>query len=955
MKPLFAGAFPDWSPQAASLWAKTDRTDKDSTAWLNLPQHMLDSAQVGAYLWENYLSANHRRFISKEINLTGDEAQHLTAFLCGAHDVGKASHSFATQLNHSERYSFLLDKIRSADLPLPSSVPKDMWLPHSAASYYITLDYLSAKFGRSSRRKLTGLCEALDAHHGLPSGNTFVQQMAFESDHMGTPWFAVHTELLDKILELTEAEPVIEKLLQNRAKFKDSTKMLFTGLVIMADWIASNAYYFPLGSYTPEQQHKRFEAGIAKLRLPAQWSPEHFAGRSPAEIYAAKFLWNAANSPRPVQEAVLDVLTTEKPPKMLIIEAPMGEGKTEAALVAAEHLAEINGCNGIFFGAPTMATTDALFNRIRRWAEQSHNSPVVSMYLGHSKNQLNASYGELDRFARFNLADESNHNTNHAQVIAHQWFRGRKQGILSSLVVATVDQVLMMALQSKHLMLRHLGLAGKVVVIDEVHSYGAYMGHYMAAALTWLGSYGVPVVLLSATLPQSMKNDLALAYRRGLVGRTHEAVEVPDVGDAYPVITAVGNESIDVHEVAPSARRTSYSVLPMADDPQSLEAVMGRVRDGGGCLLVICNTVDRAQAAYWLAKDAVGEDAYLLHSRFTALERVERESYLAGELGPDASLGQGRPERRIVVATQVVEQSLDLDFDCMITDIAPIDLVLQRLGRLHRHRRPTGDRPEWAQEPVVYVRGMEEPPTEFAAPVFARGVDTVYQPALLLPTCKELALHTSEGTVLDIPRDIPRLVRAVYSTPSVLPAWNTKYEEAVKQLENAKNHARGKSATFRAELSMSVRPFADVWATQTGDLTDEQGAAQVRDTEPTIEVVLVQEVGQGYYRPLPWLMDDEPPVLANGSVPDEDLSYLLAQATVRLPYQMSRPWIVDQVLDVLEGTTDIAWQKSHLLRGLLQLKLDDNYETELADFRLRYSQELGLQLIDIPYQRKDGE
>lgn len=956
MKQLFTGDFPSWSPQAASLWAKTDRSDDQSTDWLNLPQHMMDSAQVGAYLWSHYLSENHRSFIQDQLDLSSEDCQRFVAFLCGSHDVGKASHSFASQLNESSRYSFLADQIRATGLSLPATVPPDQWSPHSAASYIILARFFDQKFGQSSYRTLSHLGQILGAHHGLPAGSDHRKNAKCEVDNLSDGWAIAHNELLSKILELTQAEPAIIQLLSQRTKLKDNAKMILTGVVIMADWIASNANYFPLGLFEPSDQRARFESATSKLRLPPSWKPEDFSYRTPAEIYAAKFLWDAASSPRPVQEAVIEVLNVENPPSMLIIEAPMGEGKTEAALVAAEKLAHLNGCSGIFFGAPTMATTDALFTRIKRWAEQSHNSPVISMYLGHSKNQLNPFYTSMGRYAHFNLDDEDQRSAhNHSQIIAHQWFRGRKQGILSSLVVATVDQVLMMALQSKHLMLRHLGLAGKVVVIDEVHSYGAYMNHYMEAALRWLGSYGAPVVLLSATLPHETKAKLAAAYQSGLRGKRTSVEAVPSAGLAYPVITAVAAESVDVYEVEASSRSTTYTVEPMADDDASLRQLLGQVREDGGCLLVICNTVDRAQAAYQLAQQQIGDEAYLLHSRYTAVERVQRESHLVQELGPGASLGQGRPDRRIVVATQVVEQSLDLDFDCMVTDIAPIDLILQRLGRLHRHQRLPGDRPQWAQKPRLYVRGMQELPTENSSPVFAPGVDAVYQPALLLPTCSELSLHVGAERVLKVPSEIPSLVEAVYSSPHVLPAWEDTYQRFRQQFDSELETARKKSESFRAELSRSVREFSEVWAAQSGDLSDEEGAAQVRDTEPTLEVVLVQKVGDGYYAPLPWLVEDvESPALPVGFTPDTDAAYLLAQCTVRLPYQLSRPWLLDEVLNQLEQTTDLAWQKSPLLKGLLQVTLDENFETELAGFRLRYSQELGLELLNKPTYRKEN-
>ena len=370
----------------------------------------------------------------------------------------------------------------------------------------------------------------------------------------------------------------------------------------------------------------------------------------------------------------------------------------------------------------------------------------------------------------------------------------------------------------------------------------------------------------------------------------------------------------------------------------------------------MCNTVTRAQESFKIAQEIAGDDAVLLHARFTAVERVAQEQRLVKELGPEARRETDRPYRRVVVATQVVEQSLDVDFDCIITDIAPVDLLLQRMGRVHRHRRPESDRPGWARKPQVFVRGMEEIGAPTQPPVFSQGVDTVYESALLLPTCVELNLYEdSTAQKITLPADIPRLVQAVYSHPQVPEDWQDDYLQTFAEMESQREDSRKRASSYQFPSPFKVSPFESLWQGEKQDPSEEEGFAQVRDTDPTIEVVLTQVAGDGYYRPLPWLDSDlAEQAIARGNVPEHSVARLLATSTVRLPYQFSKyPQTLDAVLTELEQNTDLAWEQSPFLTGQLQLTLDDNLQATLHNYTLRYSKELGLELLIPTPNRKE--
>lgn len=949
-------SIPTWSAAAASLWAKTGPEEHE---WLSLPQHMIDSAMVGQYLWKNWVSPGVRQHTENSLNLLPEETAQFVSWVCGLHDVGKASVPFAAQATKQQGRDWLCDQIEQQGLPLPRQVAEGDWYPHSVESRAAWATYAEKHF-QIHPRFANHLGDIFGAHHGLPAGGEMMKRSKAQRQN-APKWVALQEELISNIITFTGTREILQRLGKSKYRPSSDLKMILTGVVIMADWIASNADFFPLIGKPAKDNQQRFLQGISTLNLPEPWNPRGFEEIPAHQAYVASFGWAHDISPRPMQQATFDIAQKITGPALICIEAPMGNGKTEAALIASEILAHKTGRNGIFFGAPTMATSDSLFNRTKNWA-QLGQSPITSMYLGHSKNQLNTEFGSMPRGAQMRLSPEKtpeHHNsTQSSEVIAHQWLWGRKKGILSNVVVGTIDQVLMLALQSKHAMLRHLGLANKVVILDEIHSYNSYMSEYEAKALQWLGFYGVPVILLSATLPHAIKSKLITAYHQGLTGTDSETIRIPPTGPAYPAITTASSSGIEVHEIDQSVQPQTFSLQPIDDDSLTLASMLEPVAQGGGCILVLCNTVNRAQQAYTIAQRIVGKDAVLLHARFTAVERVTKERDLVKELGPQANHTTGRPARRIVIATQVVEQSLDVDFDCIITDVAPIDLLLQRMGRVHRHAHSLEDRPAWARKPHVYVRGMERIGTENHPPEFSQGVDAVYHQAVLLPTCAQLHLYKHSAPVeIDLPHDIPRLVQEVYSHPHVPTGWEPTYRAYKQDLEQEFLTSEHRAKTYQFPPPFKTGYFVDLWKGNQQDASEEEGVAQVRDTDPTIEVILTYTRGDGYYSPLPWLDEDlSHRQLVRGTEPDRDVARLLATSTVRLPYQFSKyPDWFEKTITELERNTDVGWGKSLYLKGQLQLNLDHNFSATINGLTVQYSPELGLQLLNPSYQGKDQE
>lgn len=920
------------SPAARSLWAKSGDDHSRSEGeepWLALPQHMLDAAEVAGLLWDDWASESVIHDISRFTRLSSDDARTLLIWLAATHDLGKATLTFQRQLEERAGFAHFMERLRTAGLsdrmsPAEQNIPR---FPHSLGSRVLARTWLTDHGVPSlPADRLAGV---LDAHHGSPSDPAWRTDATTALKGYTGGWEAVHGELLDFAAEITGISEVLPAL---RTPIVASCQMLLTGLVIMADWIASNSEVFPLSE--EGISGSRGSAGYFQLDLTPPWLPAP-PGISSATVLdehlRSRFDWPSSHVARPVQRVVADACRALDGPGLVIIEAPTGEGKTEAALTAAEILAARSGAGGVMVAAPTMATADGLFRRVLAWSRHASGSEVTSMYLGHSKSQLNRDYRKLS-FDEVGMDEQA---SGEGAVIASQWMSGRKKGMLSNFSVGTVDQVLFMALQAKHSMLRHLGLAGKVVVIDEVHAYDAYMSEYLAMALEWLARYRVPVVLLSATLPAAQKRALVEAYRRQL-----DSEPLGELSLDYPLVTAVGADR--VLELAVKSRGGElHTSLEVIDD--SVEDLARRIDTetvDGGCVLVICNTVRRAQETYLRLQETAAGEIELHHAAFLASERARKEEALREKLGPGAHRGDGRPHRRIVVATQVAEQSLDIDVDLLITDLAPIDLVIQRIGRLHRHDRPTSDRPENLQAPRVLLRGIES----LDPPLFEAGTEAVYGRMLLLATLALLMDGPFESGFTR-PTDIAPFVHRVYGDRPPTPvSWKETWDSAVEESVRERESSRRRADTFRIPPPSKAADLRALFEHQKIDVDsargESAGLAQVRDSDPTIEVIPILLVPEGY-RPL--TSDDAADTQYPDQNPSEATATGLAASTVRLPAWMTRfESQFDRVLDQLEPLTPPGWQQSWLLKGQLALPLDGNGRVSLLDRILAYDDELGL-------------
>lgn len=930
------GAVSSLSDSARSLWAKTG----DESGWLNLPQHLVDSLCAAEAVWDIWVAPSVRKTLARLAKLDEGEVRTLYLWLAAGHDLGKATLSFARQVENSADGESFVNRIADAGLPLVKSSHEENMakFPHGLGSRVVLRRWLREQ--GVPPRVAGSLVEVADAHHGIPSDERLRDAAHDVVADYDPAWQRVHAELLEMVAELTGIADVLPRISK---PLTAPALQLLTGMVIMSDWIASSTDAFPMT--VQDSQVERARHGMEFIELTEPWRAAAFRSEDIDAYLQASFGWPAEYNARPVQRDVVKLLERAEGPTLTIIEAPTGEGKTEAALAAVQMIVSRGGNQGTIFAAPTMSTANGLFDRVVEWsARNTPESEISSMFLAHSKANLSESFRKL-KFNRIG-DEEPRSGTGSAaanrsgQVVASQWLSGRKKGILSNFVVATVDQVLLMALQSRHSMLRHVGLAGKVVVIDEAHAYDTYMSAYLATALQWLARYGASVILMSATLPVAQKTALAKAYG-GQV--TRESVETDST--AYPLVTVVSKDGVTQQEVESRPADLHAWVELIPDD---LAELVGQLDDRlaeGGCVLIVCNTIRRAQTVYQALSDIYPADVELHHAAFMANERSDKEDHLREQLGPGAHRADGsRPWRKVVVATQVAEQSLDIDADLLVTDIAPMDLIIQRIGRLHRHQRPAEDRPERLRDPEVLIRGIvaHEP-----SPEFEGGTAFIYDPAILLATLAVLQERVV-GNGFQRPGDIAPLVHTTYSSELAAPAgWEDVWDEARTESRKQQQLSASRAKSYRFPEPRLADSLDKLFARYFDDVDtakgEEAGLAQVRDSDPTVEVIPILDTAYGY---LPLGEDPGDPVV-DEAVPDNKLVFRLASSTVRLPAKFSKyDWMFEPTIDQLELETPLGWAQHFMLKGQVALRLDESYEIELAGKRLRYSHELGLEEVE---------
>ena len=898
------------------------KTDPDnSSLWLPLWMHLRDTAEIMELLVRKWLPES----VKKATDLDEEALIALARFLGWTHDLGKSVVAFQSVLmpllpeakQRMERFT---------TLTCPEQDRKKT--PHARASEAILIELKCPP----------GIASIAGAHHGKPQEQEEVEAQLVSWTCNYYPkgekafWESCWDELFETALKDCGYDDPAEL-----PDLTPPTEILLTGLLIMADWIASNTEYFPLipveelGNEVayPERAERAWNKWDEK-DLTAPWEAQ--TSIVDEEEFKARFGF----PPNAVQAAAVEAANSVSAPGILILEAQMGVGKTEAALAAAEILAARFGAGGIFFGLPTQATANGILGRLVQWADNQPDRLLKCIRLAHGMAELNEEYIRLQEQTVQVEDDWDDSETNEHRVQVHQWFRGSKQALLANFVIGTVDQLLMAALCQKHVMLRHLGLAGKVVIVDECHAYDAYMNRYLDRALEWLGWYKVPVILLSATLPARRRAELIEAYQQ----KRRPGPDAPwKTSCGYPLLTWTDGAQVQQKTIPldTAARNVQTVRLTTEELPDFLCQKM----QAGGCAGVIVNTVRKAQEVAQRLRQVLPEkEVQVFHAQFLMPDRAAREQELMRRIGKRSTAAER--DGLIVVGTQVLEQSLDVDFDVMVTELCPMDLLLQRIGRLQRH--PNRSRPQPLQTAVCAVldTGAEE---------FDRGSEAVYGQWLLWRT--RACLPES----ICLPEDISPLVQKVYGWEQADALPETERSEGMcKAYEFAQAQRKERAQAYLVPQPKVHKRFKqlntlDGWMQNVGAHSDAAARAAVRDGDPSVEVLVMQRRADGSIHFLPWQENGR--AVASDQPPQPEDALQIARQKLRLPAVFGKAWKVDEVIRELEADNRsglAAWQLSPLLHGELVLLLDENLTAHLAGMELCYDRENGL-----TYQKEETD
>lgn len=754
------------------LWAKLN-------PYKSLIHHMIDAGAC-AFVLMNQCFRSSAEKMAEVSGMELSDVVQISCYITALHDIGKCHPGFQYKAKDVEPDVFekITEYIRVRKVNSAS-------FRHELYSEKILRRIWAAK--DCPEEVIDNLSVVTALHHQGKKGNAREIIPAFLHDYQ-----VAQDELEKRIRELFP-----NKLNELKCSDWSCFCILLEGIMICSDWISSDEWFENLDGVDDQEYLKIArniaasaisEIGISETKLPDVRKMEDL------------FPYITASSARPMQKAVSEL---KEVPCFAILEDLTGSGKTEAAVYLASRMQKQYEKHGFYFALPTSATSNQMYFRL---AEIFRRFDIPDFKLLHGTAWAVSESGR----------DFDNQKPG-TETIGNEWLAPARKGLLAENAVGTVDQAMMSVLRIKYSVLRLLGLSEKVLIIDEVHAYDAYMSDIIEKLLMWCRDLGIPVIMLSATLPIQKKSMYLSAYKGG----TETACQ------DYPLLTAL-YPSGEVKEIPVNAFRKTecyYQLLPILTNYEAIaELALSEVKNGGN-LCVMANTIKDARKIFGLIKNKSDSsiELMLFHACFTVQERNSIEQKCLRLYGKEGD----RPKKSILVCTQVVEQSLDIDFDEIITQIAPIDLLIQRAGRIHRHQH---SRPESMKNPrMIILTGNSQDHS---------GTYYVYAPYILNETMKYLTAK-QDGSLL-MPDELRSSVESVYSNVPVSlddEEWQKLWFTNEQKQNNALGHEiekPSKETFFEAEK----RVEAEVWEEDPGDCDPE---ASTRDGRDSVRVVLADE------------------------------------------------------------------------------------------------------------------
>ncbi len=772
-------------------WGKT-RQEGETWVWHPLVYHSLDVAAVGRAWLENHSQA--LTWFCAQLGLSKEAALRLCSFLLALHDLGKFSDSFQGQAGAVQQQL----QGRASRMPYRDR--------HDKSGYVLfaeDLTTLALQQRWLGQWGLDGagwweLGAAVTCHHGRPMALLDRSSLRYSfrrEDREASRSFTLAAALL------FDVEPGVQTVGAPIAAVRRVSWFL-AGLTTLADWVASGGFVYR-GDQTSLETYWK-EASQTAAQVLNRWGLLPSAS-SPAAGMKALFPFIGIPSPLQTQAEELPLAAG---PQLVILEDVTGAGKTEAALMLAHRLMAQGLAEGIYVALPTMATANGMYARIQDCALRFFAvDQQPSLILAHGARDLMSGFRQSIGLC---AAEETvlDNDEEPATVRCNAWLAdNRKKTFFADLGVGTLDQALLAVLHAKHQSMRLLGLSRRVLIVDEVHAYDAYMGRLLQHLLCFHASLGGSTILLSATLPQAMRADYLQAYARGL-----GEIALPPESLAYPLLTHwhVGqNQAAEISLLTRPdvARAVGVRLLHQEADA---EACVLNAALSGACACWVRNTVADAVAAFerLRAQPELQGKVMLFHARFALGDRLDIEGRVLQRFGKGAIGASVQRAGWILVATQVVEQSLDLDFDVIVSDLAPIDLLIQRAGRVHRHARDSDgmrltdgevDRRGPATLRVLSPEPVDSPAADWLKTLFPRAARVYPHHGQLWRTAR--LFRSGARTGWRMPDDAREMIEAVFGESgediptgldrASMEAEGKQFADEALAVSNALNVARG--------------------------------------------------------------------------------------------------------------------------------------------------------------------
>jgi CRISPR-associated endonuclease/helicase Cas3 len=763
-------------------WGKTDR--QNPNRYHLLPYHCLDVAAVGKVLLESCELIRTRLAVS--LSIGEEEFIQLCKFFLAIHDIGKFAEVFQNKRADLREHLYGKDARRQSTVRhdnLGYIVWKDLWERFvGETSFGFNSDYdlvweLEDSFSR--------LACCATGHHGHPATSDDGRQVLSAKSYFSNLDIESVFQFCVEQWQMHVQDDIV---LINKLGDEDTvskSSWWIAGILVVCDWVGSDDSVF---QYIDEpmdlEDYWRF------IAVPNAHRALRRCGLLPSKPSAAMNLVQLSGeqiNATPLQQ-LCSMASNFNEPQLWILEDITGSGKTEAAMLLVNRMMAAGQADGFYIGLPTMATADGIYRRMAKYYRKLFkDDQVPSLILAHGSRHLSDDF-------RKSIVDISSSQTSYgteestgaAQCIA--WLAdNRKKALLADVGVGTADQSLLSILPSRHQSMRLFGLGSKLLVVDEVHAHDTYVNELLKKLLTFHAYIGGSAILLSATLPKKMRNELVQAYKKG----TSKTIQNVEETNAYPLATIVKAPRMETIPVQASKRSIRSVPVKLIHEVGLATYKLKAKSSKRQCACWIRNTVwDAIQAYQLLLEEQAVEPSkiMLFHARYTLGDRLRIEKKVIKSFGKK-STAKDRAGR-ILISSQVIENSLDLCLDGMVSDLAPIDAIIQRAGRLHRHRRDARGNPlvqidaiDKRPLPELYIlspEAVESPTAKWYADFFPKASFVYPHVGRLWLTARIL----NEKKEINMPFHLRELIEGVYTED---------FEEIPENLKEASKEAEAEA------------------------------------------------------------------------------------------------------------------------------------------------------------------